>query len=294
MNAISAELLQQAIQHTGDSFGRNRQLDVENNFRQQQLAEQQKRDAIEQAFRDKQLADSNRRADAEAKRLDLASQPHIQADLVDPDSGSSMTFTGSPEQLDGITAAAAAKGKRITVSNKKAFAAQYNLNGAQFSFSDPDAAKKFADDFKANHGVDVTDPQFSRGANRKPQFAQHLEELQNELDAAQNAETPEEAQLHAEKAGLLKAYLDKQGKFAPPKPVTAMEKTTIIQDKPKLGETTPTFRTNSVTTKPITSAPIAPAATKEKVRVIAPDGTPGFVPASQLEAATKQGYKLAN
>ena len=266
MNISSAELLQNAIQNTGNVFGRQRQQDVENSFRDQQLAEQQKRDAVEQTFRDRQLADSTRRADAEERRFKEANQPKIQADLLDPETGSSMTFTGTPEQLDGITAAAAAKGKKVAISNKKAFAAQYNLNGAQFSFSDPDAAKKFAADFKANHGVEVTDPQFARRENRKPQFAQHLEELQNELDAAQNANTPEEVQLHTEKAGLLKAYLDKQGHFAPPKPVTPMEKTTIIQDKPKLGDTAPTFRTNSVTTKPI-SAPLAPAAVSTTSKV---------------------------
>ena len=156
-------MLQNSLQNLGSTFQRQREQDAMNAYRQQQLDEEKRRTAVDQAFRDAQMQHYNAmenaasdRATAEQSKVDLANQPHIQAVLKGSD-GSNMTFTGTPQQLDAMLAAAKQQGKDITVENKKEFAAQFNVGGAQFSFTDQDAASKFADGMKQK-GIDVYNP----------------------------------------------------------------------------------------------------------------------------------------
>ena len=168
MNIRSAEMLNQSLQNLGDTFYRNRMAD-------QAKAAKEREDTIMENFRDEQLKrldnQGNRASDhydlmekkadtantAIQSKLDLANQPHIQADLV-VDDGNNMTFTGTPQQLDAMVSAAQKQGKTIKVQNKKAFAAQFNIGGAQYSFQDPDAAQTFAEGMKEK-GIDVFKPQ---------------------------------------------------------------------------------------------------------------------------------------
>lgn len=167
MNIASAELLENSLQNLGRSAAERRQMAIEAAYRQSQLGLEKQRVAQDTALRQAQLqyaidrgkaedtraAAAQRTADASEKRLSLANQPHIQADLKSDD-GQTMTFTGTPDQLNGLIASAKQQGKNITVSNKKDFAAQFDVGGAKFSFSDQDAANKFADQM-ADRGIDV-------------------------------------------------------------------------------------------------------------------------------------------
>lgn len=303
MNVASAELLQQAIQNTGSIFGRQRQMDVENAMRQSQIDRQKKLDDIEQIYRDKQLAEVTRRADAEEARLKAAAAPKIQADLTDPETGSSMTFTGTPEQLDGLTAAAAAKGKRIAISNKKAFAAQFNIGESQFSFSDPDAAKKFADDFKAQHGIDVYAKVEKPGMQtRVGHDTELLTELKAAVDNAPNETERAAAQYRLDTAmklsglnkttdatkpdeGAMTALKVLQSEWAKAVSENDTEKADRISNS--IEATRKKWNINPPTAQ-------QPEATAEKVRVINPKGQVGRIPKSQLSEALQQGYKLAN
>jgi len=168
-------MLNNAITGVGEGFERRKQQGVINDREAQRLAmeremrntQTQREDRMEtEGNRRFNLAtdretrldqDSKARGDREEKRLNLAMQPHIQADVTDPVSGTSMTLTGTPEQLAAMQSEYAKKfpGKQLQVSNKKAFAAQFNVGGAQFSFQDPEAANKFATDMKTTHGIDV-------------------------------------------------------------------------------------------------------------------------------------------
>lgn len=172
MNRADVEMLQQSIQHLGQGAFERQQA-------QRQMQMEMQRNALEQQFRQAQLAHettmedaNNRRADvqqsradadkahyqaeddANNRRADNANQPKVQADLKHSD-GTTMTFTGTPQQLQAMQDAAKAKGDNITVANKKNFAAQFTVGDAQFSFDDPDAADKFATNMKSQHGIDV-------------------------------------------------------------------------------------------------------------------------------------------
>ena len=164
MNIASGQMLQDALQNLGTTFQRSRQLDAENAYRQQLVEEAKQRTATDKALREAQLQyainrgkSEDDRAAAQEERLAGANQPRIQADLKSDD-GQTMTFTGTPDQLDNLIAGAKQQGKNITVENKKNFAAQFNVNGAQFSFTDEGAANTFADGMKAK-GIDVYAPQ---------------------------------------------------------------------------------------------------------------------------------------
>ena len=68
MNIASAELLQNSLQNLGNTFQRNRQMDVENAYRQAQIEADRQRLATDQAFREAQMQHYNllesRQADA--------------------------------------------------------------------------------------------------------------------------------------------------------------------------------------------------------------------------------------
>src|SRR5690348_26792 len=68
MNLASAELLQNSLQNLGNTFQHNRQMDLENAYRQAQVETDRQRLATDQAFRDAQMQHYNiiesRQADA--------------------------------------------------------------------------------------------------------------------------------------------------------------------------------------------------------------------------------------
>jgi|GEM_PF-3653265 len=80
LNLGSAEMLQNAIQNTGNSFQRNRQMDMENNIRQQQMDNETKRTAVEQSFRDAQMQHYNTMED---KQTELATAQNSRLDAIE-------------------------------------------------------------------------------------------------------------------------------------------------------------------------------------------------------------------
>lgn len=257
MNIASAEMLQNSLQNLGSTFQRSRQMDVENSFRQQQMEEEKRRTGVDQSFRDAQMAHytqmenaATQRAEKEQKRLDLANQPHIQADLTDPDTGSAMTFTGTPEQLDSTIAAAKQQGKTVKVGNKRAFAAQFNVGGSQFSFQDPDAAEKFAAGMKEK-GIDVFDPKFSKAGASKSGAHDMMIQHWNEAQGAANAEEdPKKKATLQAVADMYKSNLPASLKTTVP--AVAPKPNEVIQNvrqvQPPMGSTGgPISLTNTVT-----------------------------------------------
>lgn len=87
-------------------------------------------------------------------------------------------------------------------------------------------------------------PQRRVAIEKMTTWERNLALYQQQLQAIQQAETPEEKALLEEQASLTKSWLDKQGKFAPPKPPT--ERTTeYIKTVPDpLGGTNTTRLTN--------------------------------------------------
>jgi hypothetical protein len=221
MNIASAQMLQDSLRSLADTIYRNRALD-------ESMQERQQRNAIDQAFRQAQLehykqieqnqAQHNQRMEqSETDRNAAINAPKVQADITEPETGTNMTFTGTPEQLQKMQDAYsdAHDGQELKVSGKRAFAAQFNVGGAQFSFEDQDSANKFASDMQANHGVNVYDPQYARGGAAAGDFSQSMARYNSELQAADDSEDPAEQQQHLTNAALEKAHLLKLGQWAP-------------------------------------------------------------------------------
>lgn len=167
------EMLNSAISDVGEGFARRKQQGIINEREAQRIAmerdlrttqaqresrmetEGNRRFDLMERRQDRIEGDAQARAEREEKRLDLANQPHVQADVYDEVNGTSMTVTGTPAQIEAMQAEYQKKtGKPLRVSNKKDFAATFNVGGAQFSFMNPEQATKFAEDMKAK-GIDV-------------------------------------------------------------------------------------------------------------------------------------------
>jgi hypothetical protein len=168
-NRQDVEMLQNALQTLGQGAFERNQAQRQAQLEMQRIAlEQQMRDVQEKRY-DAQSSHyatmegqnqdrANAALAAQAAATEKANAARITADLKHSD-GSTMTFTGTPEQLQAMQNAAKAKGDNITVTGRKDFAATFNVGGANFQFQDQDAADKFAAGMKANHGIDVYSPQ---------------------------------------------------------------------------------------------------------------------------------------
>lgn len=219
-NRADVEMLQNAIGNVGNTFERNRQFKAEQEQAMQRLAlEQQMRSDSQQHYAAENQHFQNEEDEGKA-RADQAAKPKVTTYLADPKNPESgMEFTGTPEQLQTIMTNSAQQGKplqQFASTPQKDFAATYKIGGSIYSFHSKEAADNFEAGMKAK-GIDVNDPKYAQSSGGKTNaFAQNSDRYQQELDAAESAQTPEEKNIHLDNAARYKAWLDKQGQFKPP------------------------------------------------------------------------------
>jgi hypothetical protein len=187
MNRQDLELLNQSIANLGDSLARRRQMEMEAQFRQQQLANEAKRTAVDQAFREAQMAHESRLEDAADRRADAADQ-HQQ------------DWEAAQQQNSG----AALKQNLLQAVMSLNGTGQLSDDGRakvnQWLTSDPDLSKI---------GIQLTAPPnpSQDASHRRSALVQVANSIQQYRKAAAASQDPQDAALYNHTADLLEANL---------------------------------------------------------------------------------------
>lgn len=215
MTPRDVEMLSNSAANFGNSFVQNRQFDLQK--RQVENSEQDRAMQL-QLSRD---------------RLTNDSAAKVTATISDPeDESQGIGFEGTQDQLQQIVSTVTkAKGKPPVVTagrSGRQAVARYTVGGSTYIAYTPEQDAKLQAQFKSK-GIDPD--AISKGGGRTNAFAQNSDRYNQEIEAAQNAETPEEKQIHTENANRYKAWLDKQGTYAPPKQPFSSDTSIDYDDK---------------------------------------------------------------
>lgn len=300
VNYKDVEMLQNSMQNLGNSFAQNRQL-----------KEQREQRSIENSLRERMLTNQ----EAAQKR---SSSGRVTTYLQGLD-GVVLGFEGDPTALQTFQAESEAKGKPLkSVSKPAAGAHPWQIAGNFPSAKvtayarDFQEAQKVLDEFGKAGAKSEQPGQMETADTRRAIYEAALER-----DAATDPAKKRELEIfRANKAsktdpteyetvteddpgfegkeavpGVPPSHREIFGIKIPGTSNPGTPGTPAIPARPKQSVSYKRPRGAAMTPPP--TVPNAAPATAEKVRVIAPDGTPGMIPRQQLDAALAQGYKLA-
>jgi hypothetical protein len=132
MNIASAELLQNSLQNLGNTFQRNRQMDLENAYRQAQMQAENRRADVDQAFRDAQM---QHYLNLESRQADAAQAVQDHNQRMEQDFGVQQAMQKQAEAkqdvVDGL--------QEMSLSNKYSDAQKTNYFKSTLDGLDPAA-----------------------------------------------------------------------------------------------------------------------------------------------------------